>query len=314
MVQVLARAKGYRTSLWAAVADDDNHPLALFLPVQVTLFEGILRPLTSRAILYGSVLCDPGEGGQAALTALLQAYKQHIKKKVLFTELRNLSDLSNLQPVLSSNGFAYEEHLNYLVDLARPVDEIMQGIGSRTRKNIRRALRDERMQVTLVTQREQVGICYELLYKTYAAAQIPLADRSLFEAAFEVLHPRGMVQFWLVRVGNAHVATSVELPYKDVIYGWYGGVDRAYADFMPGELLMWHVLKWGAENGYKVYDFGGAGKPSEEYGVRDFKAKFGGKLVCFGRNTCVHSPRLLRLSEFGYRIYRHWFQRFQHLI
>jgi len=67
---------------------------------------------------------------------------------------------------------------------------------------------------------------------------------------------------------------------------------------------MWHVLKWGAENGYKVYDFGGAGKPSEKYGVRDFKSKFGGDLVCFGRNTCVHAPALMRLSQVGYSIYR----------
>jgi lipid II:glycine glycyltransferase (peptidoglycan interpeptide bridge formation enzyme) len=92
--------------------------------------------------------------------------------------------------------------------------------------------------------------------------------------------------------------------YKDVIYGWYGGMDRAYSKYTPNELLMWHILSWGMENGYRVYDFGGAGKPDEEYGVRDFKAKFGGELVCFGRNTCIHAPFRLRLSQFGYNVYR----------
>jgi lipid II:glycine glycyltransferase (peptidoglycan interpeptide bridge formation enzyme) len=77
-----------------------------------------------------------------------------------------------------------------------------------------------------------------------------------------------------------------------------------YADEVPGELLMWHILKWGAENGYRTYDFGGAGNPDEKYGVRDFKAKFGGRLVCFGRNTFVHDPALLRLSTFGYSLLR----------
>ena len=38
---------------------------------------------------------------------------------------------------------------------------------------------------------------------------------------------------------------------------------------------MWHTLDWGAEDGYSLNNFGGAGKPDEEYGVRDFKAKFG---------------------------------------
>ncbi|MDH4208252.1 MAG: hypothetical protein OEV76_05210, partial [Anaerolineae bacterium] len=54
----------------------------------------------------------------------------------------------------------------------------------------------------------------------------------------------------------------------------------------------------------RVYDFGGAGKADEEYGVRDFKAKFGGDLVCYGRNTCVHAPFRLAMSKLGYEGYR----------
>lgn len=61
----------------------------------------------------------------------------------------------------------------------------------------------------------------------------------------------------------------------------------------------------GVGNGYRLYDFG-TGRPDVEYGVRDFKAKFGGELVCYGRNTCVHAPRLLWLSERGYRLVRRW--------
>jgi lipid II:glycine glycyltransferase (peptidoglycan interpeptide bridge formation enzyme) len=91
------------------------------------------------------------------------------------------------------------------------------------------------------------------------------------------------------------------------MYGWYGGMDRAYSKYVPNELLMWNVLKWGAENGYCQYDFGGAGRPDEEYGVRDFKAKFGGKLVCYGRNTYIHLPGALWLSKQGYQVVRHLF-------
>jgi serine/alanine adding enzyme len=47
-----------------------------------------------------------------------------------------------------------------------------------------------------------------------------------------------------------------------------------------------------------------AGKPEEEYGVRDFKAKFGGYLVNFGRNIHVHKPTWLGISKFGYQIYQ----------
>jgi serine/alanine adding enzyme len=307
--QVFARAEGHQPTLWAAV-NDGGHPLALMLPVQITLMRGALRRFTTRAVLYGSVLCAPGVGIDA-LGMLLQAYRRETKRTVLFTELRNLSDLSHLQSVLSQNGFVYEEHLNYLVDLDRPAEEVLQSIGKRTRKKIRKGLRDGFVQMTEVTHRTELDHWYDTLQKTYSQVQVPLADRSLFEAAFDELHPRGMAKFVLAKVDGATAACSVELGYKCTIYGWYGGSDRSYSSYYPNEMLMWHILAWGAGNGYRVYDFGGAGKPDEEYGVRDFKAKFGGELVCFGRNVHVDSPGLLRLSELGYRAYRRLLYRLQ---
>jgi len=83
-------------------------------------------------------------------------------------------------------------------------------------------------------------------------------------------------------------------------------MDRAFSRYVPNELLIWHILQWSVQNGYRFYDFGGAGKPDEHYPVRDFKAKFGGQLVSFGRNTCVHAPGRLWLSKRGYQILRRW--------
>ena len=47
----------------------------------------------------------------------------------------------------------------------------------------------------------------------------------------------------------------------------------------------------------------GAGKPGDGgYGVRDFKAEFGGKLVEYGRFKCILSPVLYRIGEIGVNI------------
>jgi serine/alanine adding enzyme len=303
MFQVFSRTKGHRPTLWAAV-DSRNRLLALMLPVQITLFDGLLRRFTARAVVYGGILCVPGFKGKEALTMLLHSYKRDTQTTVLFTELRNLSEMNELQLVLNNNGFVYEDHLNFLIDLNRAPEEILQSFGRSTRKHIRRKIKKGEVVIEEVVRREQIALFYELLKKTYAAAQVPLADQSLFRAALDVLHPQGMVKFFLAKVGDDYVAGSLELIYKDTIYGWYNGVDRAYSKYIPNDLLMWHILKWGAEKGYKTYDFGGAGKPDEEYGVRDFKAKFHGALVCFGRNTCVHSPRMLWFCEQGYRLLR----------
>jgi serine/alanine adding enzyme len=197
----------------------------------------------------------------------LGTYKQEAKERALFTELRNLSDISPLQGALNEAGFVCADHLNYLIDLNRPPEAVLQSIGPRTRKKIRHALRQGEVVIEEADRYEQVVRCYKLLQKTYAAA-------------------------------------SVELIHKDRIYGWYGGMDRVYSDYLPNVLLLWHIFQWSAENGYKTYDSGGADKPDEEYGVRDFKAKFGGQRVCYGRDTCVHAPRMLALGKWAYAIYR----------
>lgn len=303
MFSVFERALGHCPRLYAAV-DGDGQVQALLLPMQVTLLDGPLRRLTTRSIAYGGVLCSNSSTGREALEILLWEYSVGAHREVLFTELRHLSDMTPIKPVLTHCGFAYEDHLNYLIDLSGSPGEVLQNIGTRTRKHIRQALRKEMVIVEEMSDPHLLPIWYEMVRKSYEAARVPLADRSLFEAVFSILQPRGMAQFWLARIDSTFIAASVELLYKDVIYGWYSGVDRTYASESPGELLMWRVLEHGSLSGFKVYDFGGAGKPNEEYGVRDFKAKFGGQLVCYGRNTKVHSPNLLRWSERGYAVYR----------
>lgn len=303
MFQVFALTKREKPELWAAVGDDSK-VLALFLPVHITLINGLLRWLTTRSISYGSLLYQPDGEGRAALRQLLEAYTGAMKSGSLFTELRNLNDLTEIQPLLEEYNFVFEPYVNYLIDLNRPAEDVLQSIGSRTRKKIRKGLRDGHVQVSELTDRAELAHWYEPLLETYNKARIPLANLSLFEAAFDILYPKRMVKFLIARVQDKIAACSAELLFKNTIYGWYGGTNREYSDYLPNEMLMWHLLEWGANNGYHTYDFGGAGRSDEGYGVRDFKAKFGGDLVCFGRNIWVHNPILLKLSKQGYEVYR----------
>lgn len=303
MFQVFKLAHNHQPQL-SAIVDKDKKILALLPTVQVTVINGLLKRMTTRSISYGSVLCATDPAGKLALLSLLQVYSEEAVKSSLFTELRNLSDMNMFQQEFSKAGFIYEDHLNYLIDLNNSPEQILQNIGSRTRQHIRRGLRKGIVVVECISDRDQLSTWYKIIKMTYQGARIPLADLSLFEAAFDILYPRKMIKFLLARIGTEYVAASAELLFKDVIYGWYGGMNRDFSKYTPNELLMWHILEWGASNGYKVYDFGGAGKPGEEFGVRDFKAKFGGDLVCYGRYSKVHQPNLLRWSERGYKLFQ----------
>ncbi len=299
MFEVFRRAKNHRPELWAVLGD--GGVLGLLTPVRITLMPGFLKaPFTTRSVVYGSLLCGPGAQGEEAVLPLLTSYVREIRPRPLFTELRNLSDLGPFWPALARCGFKFEPHMNYLIDLARPVADVFNGIGSRTRKNLRHAMNKGQVSIEEVKTNAGLATCYALLQKTYGRASVPLADFSLFEAAFDLLGPKGMVRFSLAYVESAPAAVSVDLIYKDMIYGWYGGIDRDYRNHAANELLTWSILKWGAENGYRLYDFGGAGEPNIKYGVRDFKAKFGGRMVSYGRHSYVHSPLRLGICRLAY--------------
>ncbi len=94
------------------------------------------------------------------------------------------------------------------------------------------------------------------------------------------------------------------LLYKRSVFDWYACSKSDYLKLYPNEMIVWHILNWAIENGFHSFDFGGAGKPDEDYGVRDFKARFSGRLVDYGRYTKIHCPNTLRVIKKFYEVYR----------
>jgi hypothetical protein len=306
MYEVFCHANQHKPELWAAVSGETV--LALLLPVRIHLIGGVLRTLTTRAIAYGSVLYQDDQDGKDALAKLLLAYRHSMKNTALFIELRNLSDLSAVQSVMGSSRYEFVDYLDYLVDTNLPAEQVFGNIHKSVQKKITRALQLNRLEICEVQDISQIKTCYSILKKTYTNAHIPLADYSLFESAFKTLYPKSMIKVTVGRAEGQDIAASVVLLYKDVIYDWYQGFDRAYASYLPNDLMVWNILKWATEHHYRTFDFGGGGKPDEKYGPRQFKVKFGGSQVNYGRNICVYSSNLLRVSKWGYELFRHFTQ------
>jgi lipid II:glycine glycyltransferase (peptidoglycan interpeptide bridge formation enzyme) len=236
----------------------------------------------------------------------LQSYRRKTSRGTLFTELRNHTDTKELQSIFGQSGFAYEGHLNYVIDLSGGEEKLKSRISKSVRKRARAA---ERKGVTVeeLSCADELIIAYNLLKQIYARVQVPLADRSLFEAAYHVLAPKNMLKVFFARKDGQTIGVVFNLIYKNCIFGWYGGADREFSSYSPHELLEWHTILWGSQHQMATFDFGGAGRPDEEYGPRAFKSKFGGALVNYGRNVCVHAPQRLRLSQTGYKLARQFF-------
>jgi len=189
MFTVFKRARNYSPVIYAAIHSQGD-VMALLPMVEVSLISSILKLFTTRSISYGGLLLKENLQDKSAITSLLQFYTKKTGQKTLFSELRNLSDVTNYQPELTKNGFDYEDHLNYLIDLNCSVDELMQKIGSRTRQHIRRGLRKGIVIVDEINDRSKLESWYNIIKLTYKAAKVPLTDISLFESAFDILQEK----------------------------------------------------------------------------------------------------------------------------
>ncbi|MBN2102463.1 GNAT family N-acetyltransferase [bacterium] len=303
MFHVFSNANNHIPELWATL-DSDNQIASLFSPVILNGRNKLFDFFMQRSISYGSLLTNLDTEDLGSIEKLIKSYLKTCKLLPIFIEMRNLTDLSYLRNILLSFGFCFYDYLNYIIPLNLPFEIMLKRICRSTRKRIRKELRDPKLVIETVNSSEKVSICYGILKNSYRHNCVPLADISLFYNAFRILSPKNMIKFTLAKHKNIYIATSIDLLYKDTIYGWYGGFDRHYSKFSANEILMWHLLTWGASQGYKFYDFGGAGKPDETYRVRDFKAKFGGNLVNYGRFLSVNAPVRFYFGTGAYKFFQ----------
>ena len=302
MMEVYKRTKKCEPIFLAVVDESDNIKAMLFAHV-IKEFEGFLGKLSTRSIIFGGPLYEENEEGINALKILVEHYDKIASKKALYTEIRNRWDASRISNVLSGMGYVYEDELNFLIDLTKSKEELWACLSQARRRGIRKAQKSG-VTVKEAKDMEDVREFYDILCETYRNIKIPLVDISLFDTIFELLTPNSMAKLFLAEYERKHIGGILILTYKGIVYGFYGGAYKEYLQSRPFDLLIWYTIIWGSENGYKRYDFLGAGKPDEEYGVREFKKQFGGQLVNFGRYKKIHSPKKLWLAEKGFEVWR----------
>jgi serine/alanine adding enzyme len=301
MAAVFNHAK-HLNSMVLACINHNKEIISLILVVYVKTNGGISLRLSSRCISYGGILYRT-DSGRESLAHILDALDMTARPVSLLTEIRNISDTSSFKDNVICNGYKYLDYINYLVPLDMEPEDIFRGFSRTRRQNIKNLEKDG-LCVQEIQERKGITAVYNILRSTYHRVKVPLADISLFQAAFDILYSRGMARFYLAKSREEEIAAAVALFYKKTIYLWYLGTKKEFMKMSPASLLVWHLVKWGSQNDYKILDFLGAGRPNENYGVCEFKKRFGGIKVNYGRYQKVHSSQLLKLSEKAYKLYR----------
>lgn len=308
-----------------AAYDDDEKLCGVLTGIFMCEKEGIGRLLSSRMVIYGGPLLTGDEDQKrSCLDAMLKELVHQTKGKALFTQFRNYFSWEEYLPVFEKHGFNLLDRLNYIIRLLetgdwKPVTDCrLPEMSSSRRRQIRKGLAGG-AEIIEPDNIDQVRAFYDILYKLYRyKVRKPLAHWSFFENFYRLSqspnHPNNeTVKQWnngsigiirLIRYNDRIIGGILAPVFKDkCIYEWYiCGLDKEYKDQYPSVLATWAAIEYAINNNLNCFDFMGVGKPDVPYGVRDFKARFGGELVNYGRITRINNPLLYNFAELGFNV------------
>jgi len=259
--------------------------------------KGIKGYFSRRCIVWGGPLVK--EDNPHIAHGLLDKLNQIVSSKTIYTEFRNLYDICWAQASFLENGFQFNDHLNYLVK----VDSLENAKRKLSKSKLRQINQSLKLGASIIEPRnlEDVRNFYHILVKLYKEkVKKSLPVFNFFEKFYTGV---SLGKYFLIEQNNRIVGGILCPIYKDTIYEWFVcGKDGDIKNVYPSVLATWAPIEYAARNGLTYFDFMGAGKPDADYGVREFKSKFGGELVNYGRFLRINKPVLYFIGKVGVKV------------
>jgi len=244
---------------------------------------------TRRAIITGGVVIA-ANCAKEDVTALLGRIRKDLRPKTIYIETRNFNDYSAWKEAFKAAGFAYKPHLNFQVDPS--VNNLSD--------NRKRQLKKSNAITELAVSESEIKEWYKVLTELYRTkVKTPLWPIEFFLEAYR----QGIAKFLLVKYEGRVIGGSMVVADERTVYEWFEcGLNAENKDQYPSVMATYAGIQLAHQSGCTRYDMMGAGEPGVPYGVRDFKAEFGGKLVEHGRFLSICKPMLYRIGKWGVKI------------
>ena len=214
----------------------------------------------------------------------------------IYIETRNFNDYSKWRGAFERAGFGYKKHLNFYIDCTDK-EAMWERLSEVRRRQVKKAISNGVEIKSEGISEAEIREWYQILKDLYAKK----VKTPLFPLEFFLSFYRKDIGKYLLVKYRGKVIGGMICPIMDgrTIYEWYiCGLDNEYREQYPSVMATWAAMEYANEHGLARFDVMGAGVPGVPYGVRDFKAEFGGELVEQGRFLCVCKPWLYRLGTF----------------
>ena len=301
-LDAIGTQRGYKAIALCAL-NESGEIEALLTGYQQVVKQGLLAALSKRIVVSQLPLYND----ERSLSALLLAFTARIGKNAVYSEFRAQVPDQVFRKVAQCVGMSYVPHYNVINDCS-DIEESSKIISESKRRQIKKALKSGvtiEENPSLAQAQEFYGILLDLYENK---VKKPLMTRSYFDSLYKNVKDNGIYHAkFLLIVYEENVIGGIVAPVsgnKTIHEHYVAGLDYEYKNQYPSVMATWAALDYATRNGIARFDFMGAGKPDEDYGVRDFKLKFGGELIEAGRYEYVPNRLKYMVAIKGFELYR----------
>jgi len=289
------------------IAIQEHAVVAVLLAVIIREYKGPLGFLSSRTVVYGGPVITLTDNRTRVLNELLTMMGEVLHSKSMFIQFRNFFLWTETEKaIFEHHGYHFRDRINLLIP-THTRQQILSSMKENRRRQVLKGLK-QGTQLRPPASLQEVHEFYKLLYDLYKdKVRKPLPDWSFFKQFY---HYSGMGKLGIIRlvVRDGQVIGGILSPVTNNlnIYEWYVvGLDKVFPQHHSSILATWSAMEYAAHHQLHHFDLMGLGKPDEPYGVRDFKLRFGGEVVNFGRFGRRNYKHLYNFAEIAYNLLRH---------
>jgi FemAB-related protein (PEP-CTERM system-associated) len=274
-VEAAPSASNYHRWGWKEVIENAfGWPTFYLVAKEATEIKGVLPLVWQKSWVFGSFVTSLPFFSHAGVLAESREAEQALVGEAItlarelgagYLELRHRRDHGLGLPTRTSK-------VSVLVTVEPDEDKMLKSFRPEVRNKIRKAVKSGLTSEML--GEDALSDFYAIFAENMRDLGTPVYSRALFREIFRVFPAD--TRICVVRHHGKPVAASLMMEFRETIETIWGSSRRQYQSMAPETLKYWTMLRFAAEGGYRIFDFGRATVGS---GPHRFKLHWGSQDV-----------------------------------
>lgn len=269
---------------WKEVVEECfGHPGIYLYVEEEGTFRGILPLFLVNSFLLGKCLVSVAYAVYGGILA-----DDCVVERLLFEEAKRIADKENvdyleLRNQKKSGLDLPTKDLYYLFDLDLPSDSeiVWKQMRKRNRNILRKGIKSG-LTPSFNGAGHPESLEFRRFYEMFCLSQralgTPVLPIGFFQKLLKIFPTQ--TKIFSAKYEGKAVSSLFVFLHKDTISPYYIGYDSNYLKFAPNNYILWEVIRYGCEKGFKRYDMGRSRKGTGSY---EFKRHWGiePKQLCY---------------------------------